>query len=301
MNLLKEIQDSAVDQNRSLSEILRKCKVLAARIDSSELEHWLVWESNGYPEVTELPDYRRVPMGLKGNFASFAWQMNNHSIPIEQLSEKYRENFRYRECRESISVIEHMILSSGNETIRVDTGALSLDLSNKIFDRTACLSAWGEISSIQLSEITNAVRNRILDFSLALWKKFPNAGEVEHLEKSQQIEQAQVHQIFNTTINGGNTQLIGHAGSSNLTNSIVIGNLASLKKSLEELKVPSVEIQELEQILKVEPALTLNGGYGPKLASWYGKLMQKAADGTWEVAVGTAGGLLAEVIKGYFI
>lgn len=301
MSLLQDIQVSAIDETKSLSEILRKCKLLAVRINSVELENWLIWEANGYPNEVELPSYRKVPMAIKGNFINIRGDtLSNHNIPIEQLDKNYRENYRYRNCRESISAIEQMMGQGPERTITISAGPLSLALNNKIFEDTSCLSAWCEISAVQLAEITNSVRNRVLDFSLALWKQFPEAGEVEMKKESNKIEPTQVHQIFNTTINGGNTQLIGHAASSNFTNSTVIGDLGSVRKSLEELKVPSVEIQELEQILTVEPALTPNGGYGPKLASWYGKLMQKAADGTWEVAVGTAGGLLAEIIKAYF-
>ena len=190
--------------------------------------------------------------------------------------------------------------SDGKGIIHVDAGALSLALNGKIFQHSSCLSAWGEISPIQLSEIMNSVRNRVFDFSLALWKKYPNAGEVGVADTTKKIAQAQVHQIFNTTINGGNTQVIGQATDSNLINGVVAGDVQSLKKSLSELKVPNAEIEELGAILIEEPQLTPSGTYGPKLSKWVGKLVEKSADGSWKVAIGAAGGLLASALRAYF-
>lgn len=47
MTLLEDIQQSAVDSKSNLGELLRKCKLLAARLGSQPLEDWLIWESNG--------------------------------------------------------------------------------------------------------------------------------------------------------------------------------------------------------------------------------------------------------------
>jgi len=58
MSLLEEIQNEAVDKNSDLGTILRKCKVLAASLGSEPLENWLIWESNGYPDNVQVPDYR---------------------------------------------------------------------------------------------------------------------------------------------------------------------------------------------------------------------------------------------------
>ena len=68
MSILKDIQAAAVDGKGDLGTLLRKCKLLAARLDSEPLENWLLWESNGYPENVEVPDYRMWELQLKGHF-----------------------------------------------------------------------------------------------------------------------------------------------------------------------------------------------------------------------------------------
>ena len=69
MILLEQLQEAAVDPNSDLGEVLRRCKVLAARLKSPQLEDWLLWESNGYPDDVDLPDYRVWPVVVKGHFA----------------------------------------------------------------------------------------------------------------------------------------------------------------------------------------------------------------------------------------
>lgn len=68
MTLLEDIQNSAVDANSDLGTLLRKCKLLAARLGSQPLEDWLIWESNGYPDDVPVPDYRIWSLEVKGDF-----------------------------------------------------------------------------------------------------------------------------------------------------------------------------------------------------------------------------------------
>ena len=82
LTLLEEIQNAAVDASIDLRTLLRKCKVLAARLGNGPLEEWLVWESNGYPENADVPDYRIWPLEVKGHFSGpFGSGIKNAPIP----------------------------------------------------------------------------------------------------------------------------------------------------------------------------------------------------------------------------
>lgn len=74
MSILEEIQAAAVDGTSDLGSLLRKCKLLAARLGSEPLENWLLWESNGYPENVEVPEYRIWSLQLKGHFFGLSAQ-----------------------------------------------------------------------------------------------------------------------------------------------------------------------------------------------------------------------------------
>jgi hypothetical protein len=71
MTLLEDIQSSAIDGKSDLATILRKCKLLAARLGSQPLEDWVLWESNGYPNGVTVPDYRIWPLWKPGQIYLF--------------------------------------------------------------------------------------------------------------------------------------------------------------------------------------------------------------------------------------
>lgn len=59
MGLLADIEAAATDSTVSISDLLRKCKVLAARLKHREFADWVNAELNGY-NPSQLPPYRCV-------------------------------------------------------------------------------------------------------------------------------------------------------------------------------------------------------------------------------------------------
>jgi hypothetical protein len=58
MSLLREIQEAAIDAKLPLATLLRKCKVLGARLGNGEFKEWVENELNGYTSTDDLPEYR---------------------------------------------------------------------------------------------------------------------------------------------------------------------------------------------------------------------------------------------------
>ena len=82
MSLLREIQNDAVNSNVKISDLLRKCKILAVRLGSTEFQSWINKELNGYSSEDELPEYRIIEVNSKGNFAgAFGASLTNIDIP----------------------------------------------------------------------------------------------------------------------------------------------------------------------------------------------------------------------------
>ena len=64
--------------------------------------------------------------------------------------------------------------------------------------------------------------------------------------------------------------------------------------------VTSVDISELKAAVDTDPQPVSKDAFGIKVSQWIAKMVQKAADGSWNVAVGAAGGLLAQAIAKYY-
>jgi hypothetical protein len=204
MSLLQDIQSTAVDGNSDLGTILRKCKLLAARLGSQPLAEWLLWESNGYPDDVPVPDYRKWPLHVKGHFAGyFGAGIRNAPIPTALLPDKVRHTYENYECRQSIASIEAILAEAKSDSgsVSVDTADLAMVLGGDVYENYNCIQTWAEFGKGNLFELLNAVRNRILDFSLAIWKQDPMAGEIGH-QTSQTIKAGDVTQIFHTTVLG---------------------------------------------------------------------------------------------------
>lgn len=299
MSLIEDIQADAVDSNGDLGAVLRKCKLLAARLGSQPLEDWLVWESNGYPEDVEVPDYRKWPLEVKGHFSGpFGSGMRNAPIPSVCLPKGVRESYSNYECRQSISSIEKMIKGAdGSSTLHVNTGDLAVALGQKVYRHQNCVEAWAEFGAGNLLELLNTVRNMILDFSIAVWKEDPMAGDTEDKET---IEPSKVTQIFNTTVYGGSANLVGASENSSVVFNVIQNNLQSLEDALEKNNVSQKDIELLKEALQEEQTPELEAGFGPKVSEWIGRMVKKAADGSWNVGVGAAGGILAQIISKYY-
>ncbi|HAB52640.1 MAG TPA: hypothetical protein DCE80_10810 [Ignavibacteriales bacterium] len=300
MTLLEEIQNAATDTNSDLGTLLRKCKILAARIDSKPLEDWLFWESNGYPENIKVPEYRIWQLEVKGHFSGpFGSGIRNAQIPLAFLPEKSREQYEHYECRQSIASLETILTKTDTGVLQISTGDLSLILGTKVYQNQHCIQAWAEVGTGQLVELLNSVRNRILDFALAVWKEQPTTGEPNG-KKTGAVESARIIQIFNTTISGGSANLVGTMNNSTVNFNVTLGDFSSLERLLQEHNVLKDDIGELKVCLDSEKQLSSNKGFGPKVSSWIGKMIKKSAEGSWDVSIKVAANLLSQTIMKYY-
>ena len=300
MTLLEDIQNAAVDGSSDLGTLLRKCKLLAARLGSTQLEDWLLWESNGYPDDVEVPDYRTWSLTLKGYFAdSSGSKLENVIIPSTSIPEEVRQFYQRYEHRQSIATIEDLLERGDGTRLEVSTGDLAAALGMDVYEGMNCYQASATFGPSHFVELVNAVRNRILDFTLAIWKEDPTAGDIKE-EAATTIEPAVVTQIFHTTVHGGAASIVGSAHDSTITFNVVANDFESLKKVLRENAVDDADIQVLKEAIDSDDTPESGTKFGPKVSTWIGDMMYKAASGTWEIGVGVAGTVLTQAITQYY-
>jgi len=300
MTLLEDIQNAAVDSKSDLGTLLRKCKLLAARLGSKPLEDWLIWESNGYPEDVDVPDYRIWPLEVKGHFAGpLGSGIKNAPIPSGCLPENVRDIYQNYKCRQSITSIEEMLKISKKGVLSVNTGDLAVVLGMNVYKYQNCIQAWAEFSAGHLIELLNIVRNRILDFTLVIWKEAPATGN-QTGKSENDIGSERVTQIFNTTIYGGAASIVGSATESLITIDILQNDLDSLENALLTNTVAVEDIRDLRVAINSDGQIEKGQGFGPRVSAWIAGMVNKAADGSWNVGIGAAGNLLAQAISQYY-
>jgi hypothetical protein len=296
MNLLEDIQQAAVDSSVDLSTLLRKCKLLAARIESMELEDWVSWESNGYPEEIAVPSYRVWPVEVKGNFAGPFGSSSRHiPVPSIALPEAIREHYQAYECRQSVAAIEETVRKA-DAIVTLVHGDLALIVGENVLVGQTCIQAWGEFSTLNLSELLNSVRNRVLDLALAVWKEAPDAGESSGV--SPLPDGSHANQIINTMVYGGSPTVVGVAGS--VAVNVIRGDFESLRRFLVDAGLSEDDVRLLDAAVHEDSQPDSAGRYGERVSGWFGKMLEKAMSGAWNIAANVASGLLTQALAKYY-
>jgi hypothetical protein len=292
MSLITDIQKAAVEKDTDVATLLRKCKLLAARLGSVPLEDWVLHESNGYPDEVPVPAYRKWGTRVVGHFIDEIGQrIHNVTVPPHAIPESLRDYYTQFEYRRSVATAEYALAHACDGMQTLSTGNLRSMLHGKLYEGFQCHEANAQFSNQNLVAMLDAVRNRILDFALALGKIAPDAGE-DHT----QVEAQRVTQIFNTTIHGS----VGVVGNvSNSAINVTANDWASLAQFLASRGVAQTEIDELHDAVTTEPKADGNG-LGPCVSKWIGKMVSKAADGSWQIGLGAAGNLLAQALTAYY-
>jgi hypothetical protein len=204
-----------------LATLLRHCQVLGVRVGSAPVEDWVRWELDGYPEGVDLPEYRLIPMEVRANFSGpYGRILQSAAVPPATIPEPHRKAVEYFRCRESASAIEDLIRPDGDGSLQVPLGNLSIVLGGRVFHGMHCYQAWGLIGRAGLVNVLNSVRNRVLSFSLELWKQEPALGEIAPTAANT----AMTSQVFNT-VYGGQVHVVSAGRDADVSFSITQGRL----------------------------------------------------------------------------
>jgi hypothetical protein len=233
--LLLEIQKEAVDSNTRLSTVLRKCLVLATGLGHRELKEWAHWELNGYPESSELPDYRLLK-GLQsyGDFFGFAGSgLKNAPVSVLGLPEQVRDSFSNRRVWQGVEEIAEMARSQHDKVIRLAWPAEAYRVyKNQDYREDFQLAvAWTFLPVSHLVGLLDTIRNRVLTFALEMKTLDLKLEEEVSSAGSNKATNAQITQIFHQTIHGPVSN-VGTAGSISQTMIDNRGDLAALKARL---------------------------------------------------------------------
>ncbi len=119
MTLLRRIQEAAVESKSNISNLLRQCSILAARLGHEGFKKWVDDESNGYPPAVELPPYRVIKgMQSTGHFMGpFGEQITNVPLPLGNVPEPLRRRITQVEFRQGVGGLTAMIEGHNEDLI----------------------------------------------------------------------------------------------------------------------------------------------------------------------------------------
>ncbi|WP_445345930.1 AbiTii domain-containing protein [Acinetobacter bohemicus] len=251
MSLLREIQNDAVNSNVKVSDLLRKCKILAYRLGNTDFKNWVEYELNGYPkDLDELPEYRILNnVNSKGHFSgAFGSGLRNADVPTYNLPKDLQENLSKANFYSPIATLENLASSQSSILTQDWKPIVIAHYGDGMYENYVCMQAWKIIPTSFVIGIVDTIKTKILNFVLEIEMINKDAGDVE--SNSNPIPQEKVSQIFNINISGNVGNLASGNSNSNIqqsTNTEIPEEFLELIAKIQDVKEEDDEIlQELE-------------------------------------------------------
>ncbi len=303
MDLLADIQTAAVDPSHSVSDLLRKCQVLAFRLKHEPFKQWVAYELNGYPNEASLPTYRAdIHAQLKaqtvGPFGSGA---NNIEVPLSLIPESVRDEATRFAFYQGVAVLESLVVGAKTSGQNMIHSPFPVDVAARIqiLQGHQTMRMWNEVPVSVVSGILDQVRNRALNFVLEIETENPAAGErtPAATQAEPPVPLARADMIFQTVIRGGQVAIGPNAS---VQVAVVPGDRDSLMRYLEGLGVDPADRAELNAALDEDAAEAgTDEAPGKRVAAWLGRVGLKLASSGGRISEGAVGGLIAAAVARY--
>jgi|SRR5882757_1571525 hypothetical protein len=205
--------------------------------------------------------------------------------------------------RQSVAAIDELAASARESegTLRIDASNLILLLQGKVYEDYACNSVWETLSVASLTEIQNAVRNRILELTIQIEKSIPAAADIDVGPPTATAKNPEkVTQITNQVINGNVTSISNVGDGAQFSFNIEEGDNDAFVKALVKSGIAKQDAQELAKIMASEKGGSEAEPFGTKAKVWIVANIGKAANGTWKAGMAVATKVLTEAALKYY-
>jgi hypothetical protein len=224
-SLVKDFQRDIVQSSKSTTELLRTAKVISVKLGLNDIAEWVNNELNGYDNSKEIPEYRYFSGGELQYLNPYqGWR------PAGNLKRDFP-------CGQPVSALEALLNS---ETIVLPlTREQNFQLQGSVGIDVSHWQQRIEFSSIQLKALLNAVKDKLLDWSLELETRGIIGENMSFDEKERKSAQSQTFNIQHFT------GVLGDVSHS----SVQVYDYSSLHQTLKQQNVPQQERNELENIM----------------------------------------------------
>ena len=292
-SIVLEIQRLATDRSQDVSDLLRKSLLVATKLKLDDFKIWIESELHGW-RGERVPEYReaRAEIRLKNPFHGL--------IPFFVADAEIMDLLCNIEIRDPIESLLHLVRnhSAGDPSPVHPLTPKQVAFILQHQDGMG-LEPVRVLSITKVASVVDAVRTTILEWSLQL--------EAEGISGDNLVftEEEKSRAVSSTNISIGNFQGIlgnveGSSVSQKLDPSIGQGNFASLRNYLSDNGVGAADLDDLEVAIQSDPQPEKVEALGPHVGEWIGRMTSKAAQGSWQVGVNAAAGLLAAAIGAYY-
>ena len=283
------LQSLASDPNSNIEELLNKSLLVARKLKIKEFRKWCELELEGYEKNT-LPEYRKFRGQLKVFNPYHGFQTFIIPDDLDEVVTSISINLSVGEINNLLKQdgdsFENVISNQAKRQLMSLQGGYDLE-PRVIFKRS------------QLLGITSKLRNIILNWSLQLEEDGILGKGLKFSDKEKEAAMSVNH--FNIQNLQGVAGTIS-GGTINQNNQINIKEMDfdSLAKYLAANNIAFSDIQTLKEAIQHDSIPTESNKLGENVSGWIATMMGKAANGSWDIGIATAGTLLAQSIASFY-
>lgn len=292
-SLILEIQQIAMDNSVEISDLLRKALLVAKKLGLQNFQEWIGHELYGY-KGEEVPSYRKVRAELR---------LNN---PYHGLIPFYFQDSELADIFLDISLVQPIgsivdLIKNQEPNSTGPIARLSPEQENILLKIKGKFSPppVRTISVNQLVALVDVVRTKILEWVLDLESQ-GILGEGLTFSNAEKIKASSTTSIRIENFQGVLGNIENSSVAQNLDLSINKGDFEGLQKKLKKLGVEQNDINELKTAFEHELEIKEREKFGEKVGTWIGKMVHKAAIGSWDIGIAVAGNVLATLIAKYY-
>ena len=288
-SIVLQLQSLASDPNSNIEELLNKSLLVARKLKIKEFRKWCELELEGYEKNT-LPEYRKFRGQLKVFNPYHGFQTFIIPDDLDEVVTSISINLSVGEINNLLKQdgdsFENVISNQAKRQLMSLQGGYDLE-PRVIFKRS------------QLLGITSKLRNIILNWSLQLEEDGILGKGLKFSDKEKEAAMSVNH--FNIQNLQGIAGTIS-GGTINQNNQMNIKEMDfdSLAKYLAANNVAFSDIQTLKEAIQHDPIPTESNKLGENVSGWIATMMGKAANGSWDIGIATAGTLLAQSIASFY-
>lgn len=288
-SIVLQLQSLASDPNSNIEELLNKSLLVARKLKIKEFRKWCELELEGYEKNT-LPEYRKFRGQLKVFNPYHGFQTFIIPDDLDEVVTSISINLSVGEINNLLKQdgdsFENVISNQAKRQLMSLQGGYDLE-PRVIFKRS------------QLLGITSKLRNIILNWSLQLEEDGILGKGLKFSDKEKEAAMSVNH--FNIQNLQGIAGTIS-GGTINQNNQINIKEMDfdSLAKYLAANNIAFSDIQTLKEAIQHDSIPTESNKLGENVSGWIATMMGKAANGSWDIGIATAGTLLAQSIASFY-
>lgn len=195
MEILPQIQSDLLDPTVPLSAILRKAKVLASQLKSEELARWVDRELDGYDDIHDLPDYRRLATTVAGTWTNGYYVVKNRGLSLASIEDDDLRNrlttFLASQGIREVEQIPEMLAEGHHFQLPAEVAAL---VNTHVAERGYFYSQLHfSLGAHNFEQMLDTVRNRLLDFVLQLTSQWDPQKSLPAEEDVSQLISVVIH------------------------------------------------------------------------------------------------------------